>query len=147
MTEPVTIVLLGRPVPWAHKNAARSGVRYTPAKQRANAETLATVAQQEMRGREMLTDAVTIEILAEMPIPKSWSRRKRDKALVGEIRHTKKPDGSNIQKQVEDALRGVVYRDDALIDEWHGRKVYGLQPKLVVTVSPVETRYEWNPRL
>jgi Holliday junction resolvase RusA-like endonuclease len=36
-----------------------------------------------------------------------------------------------------DAFNGVVFRDDALIVTLCCRKIYGLQPKLVVTVSPL----------
>jgi Holliday junction resolvase RusA-like endonuclease len=36
-----------------------------------------------------------------------------------------------------DAFNGVVFRDDALIVAMRCRKIYGLQPKLVVTVSPL----------
>ena len=34
-------------------------------------------------------------------------------------------------------FNGVVFRDDALIVTMRCRKIYGLQPKLVVTVSPL----------
>jgi Holliday junction resolvase RusA-like endonuclease len=93
------------------------------------------MAQQEMAGKLPFDTPVTLNLLCEFPIPPSWSKRKQAAALRGEIRFGKRPDGTNLQKLVEDALNGIVFVDDALIDRWSGRKIYGLQPKIVVTVS------------
>jgi Holliday junction resolvase RusA-like endonuclease len=141
LSEPITIVMLGEPVPWAHRST-RSGIRYTPTEQKNATAALRMAAEQATYERPLFTlfdEPVRFEILAEMPIPRSWSRRKQQRALLGEIRPAVRPDGSNIQKLVEDALSGIVYRDDALIVEWQGRKIYGLQPKLVITVTPMAT--------
>lgn len=39
--------------------------------------------------------------------------------------HTKKPDLSNMTKLIEDALTGIIYRDDSQIVEAHLFKTYG----------------------
>ena len=46
-------------------------------------------------------------------IPKSFSKKKREQALAGDIQPTKKPDLDNILKVVCDALNKVAYNDDA----------------------------------
>src|SRR5271165_799661 len=124
MSDPITIVLLGQPVPWARTRSSKEGMRFTPTKQRNNAATLRRAAQDAMfiGGyqavlRPMLDEPVSIDILAEFSIPASWSKRKRNDAMVGGLRPSGRPDLDNILKQIGDALNGIVFRDDALIVE------------------------------
>ena len=147
MTEPVTVVLLGEPVAWARTRPGRQangsgGFAVTPKRQRNNAAALQIVAMEAMAGRKPFDEPVRVDFEAQFPIPASWSRRKRELALRGELRPAKKPDLSNIAKQFEDAFNGVVFRDDALIVEYgRARKVYSDQPKIVVTVQPIAPPY------
>jgi Holliday junction resolvase RusA-like endonuclease len=138
MTDPVTVVLCGEPVAWARTRLGKQGVFITPKKQRNNAAMLRALAAQEMAGRSPFDCAVRVDLRAEFKIPKGWSKAKKERALARYIRPTGKPDLSNIAKQVEDALNGIVYRDDALIVEYGTlQKVYSMQPKIVFTVSPI----------
>jgi Holliday junction resolvase RusA-like endonuclease len=88
-------------------------------------------------GAAIIDEPVSVELLAELPIPASWSKKRRNLAILGLIRPSGRPDLDNLWKLMADAFNGVVFRDDALIVEAHARKIYGLQPKLVVTVSPL----------
>lgn len=140
MSTPVTIVLLGEPVAWARARPRfkTPGVFITPAKQRNNAAALLLAASDAMEGRDPFDCAVRVDLTVVFAIPSGWSKKKQHQALVGEIRPAKKPDLSNVAKQVEDAFNNLVYRDDAQIVEYGTlRKVYGSQPKVVVTVSPI----------
>lgn len=149
---PVTIRLLGEPVAWARARPGRQtsgsgGFLITPKKQRDNAAMLRGAAQDVMAGRLPFDGPLRLSLSAEFTIPASWSQKKRDRAIRGEERPAKRPDLSNVLKQVEDAFNTVVFRDDALIVEHITRKVYSVQPKLVVTVQPlsehgVALRYE-----
>jgi Holliday junction resolvase RusA-like endonuclease len=135
--DPVTVVLLGEPIPWARTRINSRGALFTPTRQRNNAAALKLAAQQVMANRLPFDCPVRIDLQAEFLIPSSWSQRKQSTALRGEIRPGKRPDLSNIAKQVEDAFNTVVFRDDALIVEYGLlRKVYSRSPKLVVTVRP-----------
>jgi|SRR5215469_176828 len=138
MVEPVRITLLGQPVPWA-RSGGNGKVRFTPQKQRNNAATLRIVAQHAMIDgeHEILDHAVRMDVSAEFQMPKSWSKKKKNAAIIGLAQHTVKPDLDNIVKQIKDACKGVVYTDDARISELHARKVYGVQPKLVITVTQI----------
>ena len=113
---------------------------FTPKKQRNNAAALRIMAQQQMIGRLPFECAIIGQITAEMAIPKTWSKKKQRAALCGEIWPAKRPDLSNICKQVEDALIGVVFRDDALIVRYDTmQKRYSAQPKIVATYQPVRS--------
>lgn len=132
MSAPVTIILNEEPVgkgrPRFHR---RSGHAYTPDKTRAFEKRLAEAAAQEYFAPP-LTGPLSVKLLAQLPIPKSWSRKKQDAALRGEIAPGK-PDIDNLIKTL-DALNGIVWADDAQITHIYARKVYG-DPMLVVTVE------------
>jgi Holliday junction resolvase RusA-like endonuclease len=136
--EPVTIVLLGKPVAWARPGGGKTGNRFTPEKQRANGAEIKLAAQQYMLHQHdagMFEVPVEMLIRAEFQIPVSWSRKKKNAALLGLFHHGGKPDADNLAKQVNDALKGVVYSDDKLISLLTVDKRYSNQPKLVIRVS------------
>lgn len=60
---------------------------------------------------------VKLRITAYSIPPKSWSKKKIQSALNGEIRPLVKPDADNIAKLVLDALNAVLYRDDKDVAE------------------------------
>lgn len=53
---------------------------------------------------------------------------------------TGKPDALKLARAIEDALTGVVYRDDALIVDGHQRKAYGAQPGVSILVRRARSR-------
>lgn len=90
-----------------------------------------------MRGRPPIKAPVRIELLIEVPIPTSWSARKRAQAIAGDVRPSSRPDLDNYVKSL-DALNGIVIVDDSQIVEIHARKKYGTAPKLIATVFPLD---------
>jgi len=139
---PVTVVLLGHPTAWARSRPRPGGGYINPQKQRDHTTALQVVAMQEMAGRRPFDEPLRMDIEAQFEIPPSWSRRRREGALRGDERPAKKPDLSNILKQIEDAFNGIIFRDDALIVEYgRARKVYSDQPKVVVTIQPIAPPY------
>ncbi len=135
MPDPVTIVLLGRPVPSNPARRGANGFRFVPKKQTDAVAAIRLAAQEAMNGQPMFEVPVAIKFRAEIPIPKSFSKTKRTAALLGLIWPTKKPDLKNLAALAEDALKTVVYSDDNLVCEHSSVKVYGGQPKIVILVS------------
>ena len=121
MIPPITIVLRGAPAPYRHRTAPTMH-RYLPKKQRDQLAMLRHEAQEAMNGRNPLDTPVSIELQVEVPIPRSWSRKKQNSAAAGELLPGSRPDLSNMLKLAEDACTGVVFRDDALIVEQATRK-------------------------
>jgi Holliday junction resolvase RusA-like endonuclease len=68
-----------------------------------------------MGRRPPFDQADLFQVSAVLPIPSSWSAKKQQLAVAGEILPTGRPDLDNVAKAVKDALNGVVYRDDAMI--------------------------------
>ena len=82
--------------------------------------------------------AVAVTVVARMPIPASFSVRRRSLALQGRILPTGRPDVDNVAKLVLDALNGVFWRDDAQIVDLAATKVYGQAPGLQIAVEQRE---------
>jgi Holliday junction resolvase RusA-like endonuclease len=140
----VRIVIPGVPKAWerAGHRIARTGdgkqfvSTYTPAQTRSEQGAMKLFANRAMEGRPPLDGAIDLRLCAFMPVPRSWSGRKQQAALSGEIRPTGKPDADNLLKQV-DALTGIVFRDDAQITEATVWKRYSDQPRMVIEVRQV----------
>jgi Holliday junction resolvase RusA-like endonuclease len=128
----------GKASPRAVQVAGRARVIKAP-KTRAYEAQAALFAAQAMSGRPPLENAVRLDLVAVMGIPASWSGRKRAAALAGSVRPTRRPDLSNCMKACEDAMNGIVFRDDALVVQATLGKVYGVVPGVHVTVK------EWVP--
>ena len=99
--------------------------------------TVALFARQAMGDRNLFDGPVSLDLLLHMPIPASWSAKKRMAALNGEIFPETKPDCSNVLKAVEDAMNGIVYLDDKQITDLCVIKRYGPTPGVDVIVSEI----------
>jgi len=133
---------------------------FTPKKTEAEMEAVRLIARTAMNGRDPFGGPVELLIACYMPIPASWSKGKRALALSGHFKPTSKPDGSNIQKLVEDAIQPkpvrpkrkngkivvprvppppvkVVLLDDAQIVRWTGWKIYSDNPRIVVQIKEI----------
>ena len=106
-------------------------------KTEAYESALRLAAGAAMRGRALLTGPLEVRIFATMPIPASWSKRKRLDAIERRLRPTTKPDWDNIAKVI-DALNHVVWADDASVVDGLVRKFYGETPELVIQVTALE---------
>lgn len=124
----VVIPKKGRP--WVQTYPDPAGVAYE--------EALAVVGREAMAGRDPLDGALTVFVEAFVPIPASWSLKKRGAASAGEIFPVGKPDGDNYAKVAGDALNKIVWVDDSQIVMWQVLKVYSDFPRLRVSV------WEWD---
>lgn len=112
-----------------------NGHAFTPNKTRAYEEIVRLHAMQAMRGKKMLTGPIGIRVTAYFSIPKNFTKTKREQAISGALRHTKKPDWDNVGKIVSDALNGVVFSDDAKVSRAIVEKRYSEFPRVEVSVE------------
>lgn len=110
---------------------------YDPAKSRNYKAFVKYVATHEATKQGWLYTELPLamKVVAYMGIPKSKSKKFRQAAVEGTERPTKKPDLSNIVKGVEDALNGLLYKDDSQIVSLKLKKYYSEEPRLEVTLS------------
>jgi Holliday junction resolvase RusA-like endonuclease len=138
--DPVTISLLGEP---QGKGRARAFLRgkhighYTPEKTRSYESMIRGAAMDALGSRLAFDRPIEFVMRAVFPVPASWSEKKRQQALMGILKPGKKPDLDNIAKAWNDALNGVVYRDDSLIVRMTLDKRYGPQALVVATVRAI----------
>lgn len=126
----------GRPRATTINGAARL---YTPTKTVNYESLVALAAQQMMRSAElrMLTGPLHMEFRVVFGTPKSWTKKRLAAHAIRPEYVTKRPDLDNLMKALSDGMNGVVYADDCQIAQCTGRKVYGDQPGVWVTVSGV----------
>ena len=98
-----------------------SGFVYTPAATRKYEAHARLAAQLAMGDQGPLQVPVRIELLIELPVPTSWSNKRRLAALAGAIVPTSKPDIDNYVKTALDAINTIVVIDDALVVEMQAR--------------------------
>jgi Holliday junction resolvase RusA-like endonuclease len=134
---PVTVVIAGEPVAKARPRVTRRGIAYTPAHTRKYEAHGRLAAQLAMGDRPPIEAPVRLELVAELPIPVSWSGRKRSLAVSGDVLPTCRPDVDNYVKAAIDSLNEIVVRDDSQIVEITARKRFSIAPELVMTVFPL----------
>lgn len=84
--------------------------------------------------KEPIAGPVAVSYTFYLPIPKTTSRVKSGQMDRNMIKHIVKPDLDNLAYIVTNAMKGIIYNDDSQIVEKHERKVYGLEPRIVVEI-------------
>ena len=138
--KPVEFTVYGNPTAKGRPKFARRGnfvAAYTPKKTSDNAKIISGEAMVAMAGRKPLEGALGCVLSFYMPIPKSTSKKDAAKMLSGEIHHIKKPDLDNAEKQVLDAMNGIVYLDDAQITWIASSKRYSDNPRTEILIEEV----------
>jgi Holliday junction resolvase RusA-like endonuclease len=133
----VTVVIAGPAVAKGRPRVTRRGFVYTPAATRKYEAHARLAAQQAMDGRPPITVPVRAEITVNLPVPTSWSAKRRDAALRGDVRPTSRPDTDNYIKAALDAINAIVVTDDSLVVELAAAKRYARVPQLTITVTPL----------
>ena len=82
-----------------------------------------------------------VVIQAEIPIPASWSKKKKGQAIQGAIYPTGRPDVDNLAKQIFDIFNGIIWRDDKQIVGLAVYKAYGDTPQWIIKVMRPQTIY------
>ena len=135
----VTVVVSGTPVA---KGRARIGklfngrpVAFTPSKTRSYEGMVKRAAELAMKGRTPFAGPVAAVLTAFRPLPKSFSRKRREAALRDDLLPVTKPDADNYAKAALDALNTIVYRDDSQVTDLVVRKRYSEKPRLEIEVT------------
>ena len=112
-----TAVVLGDPVAQGRPRFSRQGgfvKAYDPAKSRDYKSYVRLIAAQNAPDSPV-EGAIEFSLRIYRAIPKGMPKYKREAAKEGRLRPVTKPDVSNVLKGVEDALKGVWYKDDSQI--------------------------------
>ena len=134
-------VVLGEPIAQGRPRFSRQGglvKAYDPPRSRDYKQYIRLVAREDAP-EAPLTGAVLLSLKIYRAIPKSMPKKKREAALLGQLRPTTKPDVSNVLKGVEDALKGLWYADDSqIVGYGELGKWYAERPRIEVTMQEIE---------
>jgi Holliday junction resolvase RusA-like endonuclease len=150
VTEPVaSIRLMGAP---RGKGRPRTRVIgefatiFTDAKTRTYENALKAAGIAAMNGRPALDEPIAVVMRAFMPIPQSFSRKKREAAIAGDMMPTSGIDLDNIVKMIDGLnyhpprfkgdreKRPIIWKNDAQIVSLQASKIYSDHPRLVIDV-------------
>jgi Holliday junction resolvase RusA-like endonuclease len=137
MSGPVTITIGGEPVAKGRPRMTRRGFAYTPAATRRYEAHGRLAAQLAMNAQPPIAAPVRAEIMIDLPVPASWSGKRRAGALRGEIRPTTRPDADNFVKAGLDCINNIVISDDSLVVDLVVTKKYASVPALIVVITPL----------
>lgn len=130
----VRFVIPGEPVAKERpRRDKRTGRFYTPSKTQ-NFETVCSLCY----GNKHYFDGnqLRVSILFKFEIPKGYSKKNKEKALMGEIRPSKK-DLDNCIKAVLDGLNGKAWKDDRYIHELSAKKIFSDKSEIVVEIEEI----------
>jgi len=132
------LLIFGEPVAQGRPRfSSRNGfVRvHDPAKSAKYKKLVSSTAEQLCS--KPLEGALSVRIDVFRGIPASWSKKKQEKANMGEIRPTTKPDADNYAKAVLDGLNKIAFYDDSQIIELVITKNYSFNPRVEVEITNV----------
>ncbi len=87
-------------------------------------------------GEDPYDGPIHMEITFFMPMPNSWSdKKKRD--TLGTYHHLR-PDIDNLVKFILDSANAVLFKDDAIVASINTHKVYSSKPHTKITIRELD---------
>lgn len=83
----------------------------------------------------ILSGAFSLDVQFFLPIPESESEKKKVLMAEHKIKHTKKPDSTNLMKLHEDCLEGIILDNDSQVWDSRIRKYYALNPGIIIRIE------------
>lgn len=140
----------GIAAPQGSKTRTRFGMREDNPRTKPWRATVTSYALDARNGHPPLTGPVLLDLIIELPRPKSHFRTGKH---AGELKPnaprfcTTKPDASKLARAIEDALVDAgLLRDDALVAQLHVAKVYANDaPRVSILVHDLDDELDARP--
>ena len=136
----VEFIRPGNPQPQGRPRAGRRGnkiVMYDPKESKEYKQYVALIAKQHAP-KTLLEGALSVRIKIYREIPKSTTKKDRALIFEGIKRPVVKADTSNYVKGIEDALNGIIYKDDSQIVDLYASKFYSDNPRVEIEVREID---------
>lgn len=114
---------------------------YDSKRSKDNKAFIASCAVQ-VKPKEPLDCDLEVEIIFYRELLKSFSKKKIEQALAGQLRPNTKPDIDNYVKAVFDGINGIIWKDDARVVDLKTSKYYSDRPRTEVIVRTLESQQE-----
>ena len=133
---PITAVPKSRPRTFTtSKGISRT---YTPLKTKNFEDFVRTWLQVKYKGKP-IEGPINLEVKFSLPIPKSYTKKKKSECLSDGSNHFIKPDLDNLEKSVMDAAEGVLYRNDSQICSKISSKRWAEEPLILLQIEPIKS--------
>lgn len=109
---------------------------YDPPKSKKYKEYVKEVAK-EYAPPEPLEQPLRVRMIISRKYLKSWTKRKRRQAEDGVLLPITRPDLSNLCKGIEDALNGLIWKDDSQVIELSLSKIYDEEDYALVEIQTI----------
>lgn len=136
---PVEFWTEGRPTPKERPrtDSRNGGVRtFTPTKTVAYERKVAFQARLAMDGRAPFAGPVAVEMIFVVPVPKSWSEKKKSSARAGTLLPTVRPDLDNVGKALLDSCNRILWGDDSQVAKKTIVRLYGDEAGVFLNAFP-----------
>jgi Holliday junction resolvase RusA-like endonuclease len=137
MSFAISFVIPGAPVAKGRPRVTRNGT-YTPKRTQQYEHEVRLFARAAFGISPPVAEALHVDLVAYVPIPKSWPKKRQQAARDGTLYPTKKPDLDNFEKAVTDGCNGIVYEDDSQIVEVCKAKRYSDNPHVWVRICTMD---------
>ena len=131
----IKLTVYGVPVAKARARLGKDGHVYTPDKTEKYEATVKWEALRAMAGKQPFDTPLGVQVVARLPIPPSWSKKKREQAAKGLVMPASRPDLDNYVKAALDGMNSVVFRDDSQVIVLIARKEYDETPRLEIQIE------------
>jgi Holliday junction resolvase RusA-like endonuclease len=129
-----TIAIPGKPMGKQRARMSFTTKRtYTPDETVRYENLIKMTYAEKYQNNQPYKDPIGITVMAYMPMPQSWSKKKQME-VVGFPCLTK-PDTDNILKIAMDSLNGIAYIDDKQIYKASIYKAYSTEPRLEIILT------------
>lgn len=127
-----SIIIEGKAQPKERARVIR-GHAYTPTKTAQYEQRIARAWAAKYP--DQLGGDLRVSVIFSMSLPTSWSGVKKERARLGVINPSVRPDLDNLVKAVLDGLNGVAFLDDKQVIELFARKEYADEPRTLIRVE------------
>ncbi len=125
------IQINGTPIPYARPRVT-SRVTYDPrSKDKSRIKKILLA-----KGFEPFQIPLRVNLIFELYIPKSASKKKQLEMKEGKIKPSKKPDLDNLIKFILDCSNGILFSDDSQILEIIASKRFSDNPSTIIHIEP-----------
>lgn len=142
---PFELTVYGKPQPagsktaYVHPHTKQIVVTDANSKARTWKDQVAQAAGRAFGDRPIMTGAVTLDVTFFEPRPKGHYGTGRNEGVIKDSAPeypTKAPDTTKLVRGTEDAMSGIVYRDDSQVVDLIARKRYGAPARCEIVVTP-----------
>lgn len=137
----IEFVIPGQPIPQGRPRAGKNKGRlimYDPNESKEYKQYVSLIAK-HYAPKNLYKDNLKMVIKIYRQIPKSTTKKDRALFLAGIKRPVTKPDTSNYVKGIEDALNGIIYKDDSQIVDLYAAKYYSDNPRVEILIKEIDS--------